>query len=494
MKIQFNKPSYPISGVLAVVVTSDQFDSFTSALDDKMAGQLKAIVTSKDFDFKKGSVVSITCPQGTGLPKLHLIAADTDKLGDHYQQELLGTKIYSVFGKEQSESATVYVPEISESMAPGLVASGLLLKSWSFPKYFTKKEKTDFCQLKTITVLTDHADAAEAKFKEMEEIAQGVFLTRQVVSEPPNVLYPETFAAQAKDLEKLGLKVEVLGESELQKLGFNALLGVGQGSAKDSKLVVMQWNGGKSGDKPVAFVGKGVTFDTGGISIKPSQDMDDMKWDMGGAGVVLGMMRTLAGRKAKVNAVGVMGLVENMPDGNAQRPGDVVTSLSGQTIEILNTDAEGRLVLADALWYTQDRFKPAYMVNLATLTGAIIIALGSDHAGLFSNDDGLAEMLSDAGQAVGEKLWRLPLSEAYDKDIDSVIADVKNIGNGRSAGSITAAQFLQRFVNGTKWAHLDIAGTAWDKKAKATYQPGATAFGVRLLNRWVKKHLEQAIS
>lgn len=493
MKIEFNKPVLPSAGILAVVVTTKNFDVFVSDLDKKMSGQIKNIVEAGDFSFSKGSVVSVVCPQGTGLSKLHIIGADAENLDDHYQQELLGTKIYTAFGKEQAESAAVYIPEISKADSAGIVASGLLLKSWSFPKYFTKKKTTEFCQLKTISVLTDHVAEASAKFAELEQVAEGVFLARHVISEPPNVIYPETFAAEAKKLEQLGITVEILGEKELEKLGFRALLGVGQGSSRESKVVVLQWKGGASGEQPVAFVGKGVTFDTGGISLKPSQDMDDMKWDMGGAGAVLGVMRALAGRKAKVNAVGVMGLVENMPDGNAQRPGDVVTSLSGQTIEILNTDAEGRLVLADALWYTQDRFKPAYMVNLATLTGAIIISLGSDHAGLFSNDDGLAGMLAESGKAVGEKLWRLPMSDVYDKDIDSVIADVKNIGNGRSAGSITAAQFLKRFVNETKWAHLDIAGTAWDKKSNATYQPGATAFGVRLLNYWVKKHIEKAI-
>lgn len=493
MKIEFNKPVLPSAGVLAIVVTTKNFDVFISDLDQKMSGQIKNIVEADDFSFSKGSVVSITCPQGTGLSKLHVIGADVEKLDNHYQQELLGTKIYTAFGKEQAESACVYIPEIAQADSSGIVASGLLLKSWSFPKYFTKKKPTEFCQLKAISVLTGYVAEASAKFAELEQVAEGVFLARHVISEPPNAIYPETFAAEAKKLEQLGVTVEVLGEQELEKLGFRALLGVGQGSARESKVVVMQWQGGAAGDQPIAFVGKGVTFDTGGISLKPSQDMDDMKWDMGGAGAVLGVMRALAGRKAKVNAVGVMGLVENMPDGNAQRPGDVVTSLSGQTIEILNTDAEGRLVLADALWYTQDRFKPSYMINLATLTGAIIIALGSDYAGLFSNDDALADMLAESGKAVGEKLWHLPMSEVYDKDIDSVIADVKNIGNGRSAGSITAAQFLKRFVNETKWAHLDIAGTAWDKKSNATYQPGATAFGVRVLNYWVKKHIEKAI-
>ncbi|WP_010302177.1 leucyl aminopeptidase [Candidatus Odyssella thessalonicensis] len=494
MKIEFNKPSLPTSGVLTVVVVSKDVDGLIAELDNKMSGQLQTIVGREEFDFRKGSVVTIPYPQGTGLTKLHLIAADQEKLKDHYEQESLGAKIYSTFGLEQDEKAAVYLPALSDPKSSGVVASGLLLKSWSFPKYFTKKKKTDFCQIQHVSILTETPAEAAEKFKELEQVAEGVFLTRHVVSEPPNVIYPETLAAEAKKLEALGVKVEVMGEQELAKLGFNALLGVGQGSAKESKLVVMQWQGDSAEAQPIAFVGKGVTFDTGGISIKPSQDMDDMKWDMGGAGAVLGVMRALAGRKAKVNAVGVMGLVENMPDGNAQRPGDVVKSLSGQTIEILNTDAEGRLVLADALWYTQDRFKPAYMVNLATLTGAIIISLGTEHAGLFSNDDELATMLADCGKTVGEKLWRFPLTEAYDKEIDSVIADVKNLGNGRNAGSIAAAQFLQRFVNGTKWAHLDIAGTAWDKKAKSLHQSGATAFGVRLLNYWVKKHIERSAS
>jgi leucyl aminopeptidase len=495
MEITFSKPMVPAAGILAVVVTSKDFDHFTAELDNNLSGQLKKIVQSDEFDLEKGSVVSIAYPQGTGLSKLHVIAADGEKLSDHYQQELLGTKVYSAFGKEQAATATVYLPRFGESQAAALVASGVLLKSWSFPKYFTQKKPTDFCQLKTVSVLTDEVSSASEKFKELEQVAEGVFLTRSVVSEPANVIYPETLAAEAKKLEKLGVTVEILDEKELKKLGFNALLGVGQGSSKESRVVVLQWNGGTPGEKPVAFVGKGVCFDSGGISLKPAQDMDSMKWDMGGAGTVLGLMRALAGRKANLNAVGVMGLVENMPDGNAQRPGDIVTSLSGQTIEILNTDAEGRLVLADALWYTQDRFKPSHLIDLATLTGAIVVTFGAEHAGLFSNDDDLATRLADSGKAVGENLWRLPLSEAYDKDIDSKIADVKNLGSGRGAGSITAAQFLQRFVNGTTWAHLDIAGMAWDKRGKgaATHQPGATAFGVRLLNYWVKKYIEKVL-
>jgi leucyl aminopeptidase len=319
-----------------------------------------------------------------------------------------------------------------------------------------------------------------------------VFFTRDLVSEPANVLYPETLARQAKSLTNLGVAVEVLDDKRMKRLGMGALLGVAQGSVRPPRLVIMRWKGApKAGDKRlVAFVGKGVTFDTGGISIKPSSGMGDMKWDMGGAGVVIGVMKALAGRKAKVNAVGVIGLVENMPSGSAQRPGDIVTSMSGQTIEVLNTDAEGRLVLADGLWYCQDRFKPKVMVDLATLTGAVIVALGHEYAGLFSNDDKIADALIAAGKAVGEGLWRLPLAEAYDKELNCDIADMKNITGTRGAGSVTAAQFLQRFVNEVPWAHLDIAGITWSKKDAPTVPKGGTGFGVRLLDRFVRDQYE----
>jgi leucyl aminopeptidase len=291
-------------------------------------------------------------------------------------------------------------------------------------------------------------------------------------------------------LAEIGVEVEVLGEKQMKKLGMGALLGVGQGSERESQLVVMRWNGGTEGDAPLAFIGKGVTFDTGGISIKPAGGMEDMKWDMGGSAVVIGLMKTLALRKAKANVVGVVGLVENMPSGTAQRPGDVVTTMSGQTVEVINTDAEGRLVLADALWYTQDRFKPHFMIDLATLTGAIIIALGDQYAGLFSNDDKLSDKLIAAGRAVGEGVWRLPVDDPYDKQIKSEIADMMNVG-GREGGSITAAMFLKRFVNGVKWAHLDIAGVTWSKKDGPVTPKGATAFGVRLLDRLVADNYEK---
>jgi leucyl aminopeptidase len=322
-------------------------------------------------------------------------------------------------------------------------------------------------------------------------VAEGIYLARDLVTEPPNVLTPTEMAERCRALSKLGVKVEIMGPKELEKLGFGALLGVSQGSVQEPRMVVMQWNGagGRKPRKPLVFVGKGVTFDTGGISIKPASGMEDMKWDMAGAGAVVGLMAALAGRKAKADVVGLVGLVENMPSGTAQRPGDVVTSYSGQTIEVLNTDAEGRLVLADVLWYAQEKFDPAFMVNLATLTGAIIVALGQEHGGMFSNDEDLAQKLTSAGIATGEKLWRMPLGEAYDKAIKSDIADMKNIG-GRHGSAIIAAQFIQRFVNSKPWAHLDIAGMAWSSKDTACVPKGATAYGVRLLDRLVRDHYE----
>jgi leucyl aminopeptidase len=316
-----------------------------------------------------------------------------------------------------------------------------------------------------------------------------VLLTLDLVNEQSNFLYPEEFAKRAKALTKVGVKVEVLGEAQMKKLGMGSLLGVGQGSTRESQLVVMRWSGGKAGDKPVAFVGKGVCFDTGGISLKPPAGMEDMKGDMGGAACVTGLLYALAARKARVNAVGVIGVVENMPDGNAQRPGDIVTSMSGQTIEVINTDAEGRLVLADALWYTAKRFQPKFMIDLATLTGAIMIALGKEYAGLFSNDDTLSKQLATAGEAENEKVWRMPMGPTYDKQINSQFADMKNTG-GREAGSITAAQFLKRFVATSKWAHLDIAGTAMASPQSAINHSWGSGWGVRLLNRLVSDNYE----
>jgi leucyl aminopeptidase len=373
-------------------------------------------------------------------------------------------------------------------------ALGLRLRGYRFDKYKTrKKDSEDNGGVDTpdFVIGSSHAVAARAAAQDRFAVAEGVELARNLVNEPPNVLFPVEFAERAKALEKLGVVVETLDEKAMGKLGMNALLAVGRGSARESRLVAMRWNGARSKrTKPIAVVGKGVCFDSGGISIKPSAGMEDMKGDMGGAACVVGLMHALAARKAKVNAVGAIGLVENMPDGKAYRPGDILKTMSGQTIEIINTDAEGRLVLADVLHYVNKRFKPKFMVNLATLTGAIIVALGQEYAGLFSNDDKLSERLAKAGEATGERVWRMPLAPEYDKIIDSKFADVKNSG-GRFAGSITAAQFLQRFVNKTPWAHLDIAGTALGSPQTDINKSWSSGWGVRLLDRLVEDYYEQ---
>ncbi|MES2903946.1 MAG: leucyl aminopeptidase [Pseudomonadota bacterium] len=366
----------------------------------------------------------------------------------------------------------------------GLAAA---LRGWRFDVYRTKLKDKQKPTLASVTIVGGGAGAADRWSSRYAPLVEGVALTRELVTEPANIIYPESFVARVKDsVEGLGISIEVLGEAQMEALGMGSLLGVSQGSRRDAQMLIMRWNGGTTGDAPIALLGKGVTFDTGGISIKPAAGMEAMKWDMGGAGAVVGAMKALAGRKAKANVVGICGLVENMPDGNAQRPGDVVTSMSGQTIEVINTDAEGRLVLCDVMTWTQRNVKPRLMIDLATLTGAMVISLGHEMAGMFSNNDELAGQLLAAAKSSTDQLWRQPLGEAYDRLIDSPIADMKNVGP-REAGSITAAQFLQRYVeNDTPWAHLDIAGMAWSDKPKPTYDRGATGFGVRLLDKFVE--------
>jgi leucyl aminopeptidase len=364
---------------------------------------------------------------------------------------------------------------------------GLKLKSYEFNKYKTKKE-TRLISINVFGNKNNPSIQSQLKFKALEE---GTFYARDLVSEPGNILHPDEYAKRLNSLRKDGLKVNIYDKKKLKKLGMNALLGVGMGSARGSYLVTMEWNGAKNNSKPLAFVGKGVTFDTGGYSLKPAKFMEDMTYDMAGSAAVVGLMKNLALRKAKINAVGVVGLVENMVSGEAQRPGDIVKSYSGKTIEVLNTDAEGRLVLADALTFTEKKFKPKFMIDLATLTGAIIVSLGSEYAGLFSNDDKLSKQILNAGEKVEEKLWRMPLHKNYDKLINSKNADMQNINYVGGAGSATAAQFLQRFIlNKTPWAHLDIAGMAFSKYGGALNSGGATGFGVRLLNQLIEENYE----
>ena len=372
------------------------------------------------------------------------------------------------------------------------VALAAALRSWRYDRYRTKLKENQKATLNEI-VIVGGGKGAEQRYKSRwAPVVDGVSLTRELVTEPANIIYPETFVERVRaSLEGSGIEIDVLNRAQMQKLGMGALLGVAQGSSREARLLVLRWNGAAKGKQPVAFVGKGVTFDTGGISIKPAAGMEAMKWDMGGAGAVAGALKALALRKAKANVVGICGLVENMPGGNAQRPGDVVTTMSGQTVEVINTDAEGRLVLADAVWYVQKNYKPSAIVDLATLTGAILISLGHEWAGLFSNNEELAAELTKAGNESGDKLWRMPLGEPFDRLIDSPIADMKNVGP-REGGSITAAQFIQRFIeNGLKWAHIDMAGKAWSDKPSSTYEKGATGFGVRLLDQFVADTLEK---
>jgi leucyl aminopeptidase len=488
MKIKFANLSAPKTGVVAIFAAEGgKLGAAGQDLDTKCGGQIARAIKAAKFEAKRDQVLDVVAP-GTLDRAIVVGLGDPQKLSDREIELLGGVAAGALQGAKAKQAVVLADFANAPGKSAALVASGARLRVYSFAKYKSKKPENGN-GVEEITVGTSDQAGAKRMFAASDAIAEGVHLARDLVNEPPNELHPPEFANRAKALAKSGLKIEVLGPQQMKKLGMGALLGVAQGSVFEARMVVMTWNGGKKGQKPVAFIGKGVTFDTGGISIKPAGGMEDMKGDMGGAACVTGLMHALAKRKAKVNVVGIIGIVENMPDGNAQRPGDVVKSMSGQTIAVLNTDAEGRLVLADALWYCQHRFKPKFMVNLATLTGAILVALGKEYAGLFSNNDELAARLYDAGVATGEKVWRMPLAPEYDKMIDSDVADMKNIG-GRHAGSITAAQFLQRFVNGTPWAHLDVAGTAMDSVKTPISQGWASGWGVRLLDRLVTEHYE----
>lgn len=479
MKINFTKQATANAkkAISVVVVTEDDAKKSTN----------KAVKAAKDsFGFVGKSSEAHLVSDGAKV--VAVVGAGKKSDLNDVALQAIGARVFSFVNANKFEAANISFPAQDSTKSATNIAFGALLKAYRFNRYFENKLEGKEPKLTAINLVTKDSTKAEKEFKELEILAENVYLARDLVSEPANVLNPETYAELCRNLEQDGLEVQVLGEDEMYELGMNSLLAVGQGSMMESQLVILKWNGGKKGDAPLAFVGKGVTFDTGGISIKPSQNMEDMKTDMGGSAVVVSLLRNLAQRKAKVNAVGVVGLVENMPSGHAQRPGDVVTSMSGQTIEVINTDAEGRMVLADALHYTNTKFKPKFIVDLATLTGAIVVCLADIHAGLFANDDKLAKEIEDSGKATGETVWRLPIGEEYDVMINSDIADMKNVGAGRGAGSTTAAQFLKRFIGKTKWAHLDIAGVAWKGKGDATAVKGATGYGVRLLNELVKKY------
>ncbi|MDR3484646.1 MAG: leucyl aminopeptidase [Bradyrhizobium sp.] len=493
VKVGFVPFSTAPRGILVVFCDDTlKFGAATrKALGDATDVVGRAAATNQ-FKGKSGSALDILAPEGLKASRLIVVGAGKLSAIKDFDFLKLGG---AVAGKLRAgnDAVTVIAELPTGALKPdqaAAVASGVRLRAYKFDRYKTKKKDGEDAALRAdVSIAVGDVAAARKAFAPDAHVVDGVIMARELVNEPPNVLYPVEFARRAGQLRKLGVDVQVLDIKAMTKLGMGALLGVAQGSTQPGRTVIMRWNGGKRGDQPVAFIGKGVCFDSGGISIKPAGSMEDMKGDMGGAACVVGLMHALAARKAKVNAVGAIGLVENMPDGNAQRPGDIVTSMSGQTIEIINTDAEGRLVLADVLWYVAKKFKPKFMVDLATLTGAIMVALGTEYAGLFSNNDELAERLTKVGIATGERVWRMPLGPEYDKQIDSQFADMKNTGT-RNGGSITAAQFLQRFVDDTPWAHLDIAGTAMGAPKSEISHSWGSGYGVRLLERLVAEYYE----
>ncbi|MBN9290587.1 MAG: leucyl aminopeptidase, partial [Hyphomicrobium denitrificans] len=455
-----------------------------------------------DYKGKYKSTIEILAPAKIGIDRLIVAGLGKDSSLTAQQYVDLGGVILGAIQARKASAASVVVDvegndDVSPEQAAALIAQGALLRNYSFKKYLTKKSNDDAADkdgLKKITIHVAHADKAKSAFQPLKAVANGVNFARDLVNEPANILGPVELAEKTKALEKFGVSVDILYVKDMEKLGMGSLLCVGQGSARPSRLAVMTWNGAKGSkkQKPLCFVGKGVVFDTGGISIKPAAGMEDMKGDMGGAAAVIGTMYALAERKANVNAIGLVGCVENMPSGSAVRPGDIVTSMSGQTIEVINTDAEGRLVLADVLWYAQEKFKPKLVIDLATLTGAIMIALGKEYAGMFVNDDKLSDELQSASRTTGEKVWRMPLDKAFDKMMDSKNADMKNTG-GRWGGSASAAAFLQRFVQkDTPWCHLDIAGTAMDGTRNDINQSWGAGWGIRLLDRFVAEHHEKS--
>jgi leucyl aminopeptidase len=497
MKVEFSAFPKAFSGNVAVFVAADkQLLPTAQNIDRASGGTITQAISAGRFTGAKNQSATIL-GQTAGIARLLLLGTGKPRELDARAAEGLGGTIAAEANAAGHKTVAVVVDPVKGSkLSPGQIAAhialGAQLRNYRFDRYKTKDKPEQKLSLEQITFFVAGPAEARRAYDKLAPTIDAVFFARNVVSEPANVLYPAEFARRARELVKLGVKIEILGEAEMKKLGMNVLLGVGQGSERESQLLVMRWMNGPKSQRPIALVGKGVCFDTGGISLKPAGGMEDMKWDMGGAGAVTGAMHLLAGRKARANVVGICALVENMPDGNAQRPGDVVKSMSGQTVEVINTDAEGRLILCDAMWYVQEKFKPQVMVELSTLTGAIIVSLGHERAGLFSNNTQLSNRLRAAGAQIGEKLWRMPLGPKYDKLIDSDIADMKNVSAGRDGGSITAAQFLQRFVqDGIAWAHVDIAGVAWSTKGNETTPKGATAYGVRLLDKLIADNYER---
>ena len=510
LEITFARLDAAPAATLAVLVGQELvLSSAAQSLNTKAQGLILKAAEAASFKGKQKTSIEILAPQKLDCQRLVIVGAG--KTGDLTESDwaTLGGYTLGQIGARKAQEASLIAEVPGASAKPEVVAAelafGAVLRHYTFKKYKKKSEtngegangngaeQKPADELTRLTIHCADPDKARAAYEAKRAVAEGVYFARDLVNEPANVLGPVEFADRVKELERLGLEVEILDDEALQALGMNTLLSVSVGSARPARVAVMQWNGAKSKRaKPLCFIGKGVVFDTGGISMKPAAGMEDMKGDMGGAAAVSGLMYALAARKAPVNAVGIIGLVENMPSGAATRPGDIVTSMSGQTVEILNTDAEGRLVLCDVMWYAQERFKPRFMIDLATLTGAIMVALGKDFAGMFVNDDKLADQITAASKATGEKVWRMPLDKAYDKLMDSRNADVKNIG-GRWGGACTAAAFLGRFVKkDVPWAHLDVAGTAMDAPKSETNPSWASGWGVQLLDRLVSDNFEKA--
>ena len=491
MKIAF-AAAESVTGSLALPVFADsQFSPAAEAADSASGGQLKRAVAASRFSGKPGETLEVIAPSGMDAPRIVLFGlGDKDKLKASTVEKAAAAVVSKVLlGGETAIS--IRLDGVTDAEGAARAGLGARLASYRFDEFRTKLSADKRPSLAAVTIAADDAAGAEASWASWGAVADGVDLARDVTNLPPNVLNPETYAKKIEGLAEHGLEIEILDEAKMAELGMDMLLGVGQGSECESHIAVMKWMGGDAGEKPLLFVGKGLTFDSGGISLKPGAGMDEMKGDMGGSAAVVGLMRALAGRKAKVNAIGLVGLVENMPDGNAQRPGDIVKSMSGQTVEILNTDAEGRLVLGDVLWYGQGRFDPKLIIDLATLTGAMLIALVNTRAGIFTNSDDIAAQLSSAGDAADEPVWRMPLGPDYEKHIETKNADIRNVGEGRLAGSISAAEFLKCFVNDKPWCHIDIAGTAMGGMKDDPRQPSwGTGWGVRILDRFVRDNFE----
>jgi leucyl aminopeptidase len=481
-----------VSGAVAVPVYAEaELSAAAKSADEASGGAVARAVAASRFTGKPGQTLELIAPAGLDASRLVLFGLGEKDKADAKVYEKAGAAVVAKVLLGGEEAITINLGGEADAERAARAALGASLAAYRFDEYRTKLSEDKKPSLKSVKIAVDDQTAGAGAWAGWEHVAAGVDLARDLTNQPPNVLNPETYAKRVEGLAEFGLEIEILDEAKMSELGMDMLLGVGQGSAFESHIAIMKWNGGEEGEQPVMFVGKGLTFDSGGISLKPGAGMDEMKGDMGGSAAVVGLMRALAGRKAKVNAIGLVGLVENMPDAAAQRPGDIMRSMSGQTVEILNTDAEGRLVLGDVLWYGQDRFKPKFIIDLATLTGAMLIALGNSRAGIFSNNDELAENLFKAGNDSDEPVWRMPLGAEYDKQIDTKNADMRNIGEGRLAGSITAAQFLQRYVNDTPWCHIDIAGTAMGGMKDDPRQPSwGTGWGVRALDRLVRDNYE----